>query len=487
MKRGEYIIGLDIGTTSTKGLLFEINGSIVNVRSENYQIYYPGHVMVEQDPEEVLHAVIKVVYDLVTHSRIPSVAVISLVFGGILHSLIPVDKSGNALSRALIWADSRSTEQSEQLRKEMDVEDVKLRTGCTIHPLYFLPRLAWLKIHRNDVLKHTFKIISIKEYIIHKLYDVFIVDRSIASGTGVWNVRTMNWDSDLLNAVKISSHIFSRIVEPTYILKGLKHKHASAMGIPEGTPSVIGASDGPLAHLGSTGLRDQAMSLTIGSSGALRRSVHEPTILHGREAWCYYLYENNWILGAVTHDAGIVVKWLSDNFLTDTFDDINAWAEKVPAGSEGLLFFPFLGGEKSPHYNPSARGAVIGLSFSHEKKHIIRALMEGISYRLYSNYRMLVPKNDMDLVVTGGILKSPIWMQITADFFGKRLYKPGVVEASAWGAVLLGLRALGVIKNMEEMKRYTEYSEFIEYNPHNHLIYKEVNRLYENLYSRLFS
>ncbi|KPJ84682.1 MAG: hypothetical protein AMS17_15840, partial [Spirochaetes bacterium DG_61] len=140
MKRGEYIIGLDIGTTSTKGLLFEINGSIVNMRSESYQIYYPGHVMVEQDPEEVLHAVIKVVYDLMTYSRIPSASVISLVFGGILHSLIPVDKSGNALSRALIWADSRSTEQSEQLRKEMDVEDVKLRTGCTIHPLYFLPR-----------------------------------------------------------------------------------------------------------------------------------------------------------------------------------------------------------------------------------------------------------------------------------------------------------------------------------------------------------
>lgn len=492
MKKKKYIISLDIGTTSTKGLLFEIGGEIIDDQSKSYPVYYPDKSMVEQDPDEVLNAVVKVVNTLIVANRIEPESIDAVVFGGILHSIIPVDKDGSPLNRALIWADSRSTEQSEELRKDLDNEEVRLRTGCTIHPLYFLPRLLWFKKNAKALLKKIHKFISIKEYVLSRLYGIYLVDKSIASGTGIWRMATMDWDDELLSSIGMKRNQFSQIAEPTQILKGLNKTFASEMGLLQGTPGIIGASDGPLAHLGSTGLNEKAMSLTIGTSGALRRRLITPKIIPGMEAWCYYLAENNWILGAVTHDAGIVMKWFFDHFIrgkTETeenFNIINAFADDAPAGADGLFFFPFLGGERSPHYNPLARGAIIGMSFNHEQKHLVRALMEGISYRLYSNYKMLDPQKEMELVVTGGIRKSPVWMQITADYFGKKLLIPSVKEAAAWGGVLLGLRVIGIIDSLEKTDQYTRYAGHIDYNTKNHTQYQYIDQLYNDLYSRLF-
>ncbi len=492
MIKSEYIIALDTGTTSTKGMLYRIDGGIECVRSQTYRTYYPGPNMVEQDPEEVLGAVVKVVHDIISDNRINPAAVSALVFCGILHSFLPVDRDGNPLSRAIIWGDSRCTEQSGRLRKELNAETVKSRTGCGIHPLYYLPRLAWFHEEAGDLFNKTFKIISIKEFILFHLFKQFLIDRSTASGTGIWNMSNLKWDDELLSSVGIKTGMFSRIEETTFTLQGLGKEYALRMGLLEGTPGVIGAADGPSAHLGSVGLADNAMSITIGTSGALRRRLSKPEVIPGLEAWCYYLTEGNWLLGGVTHDAGMVMKWLFNQFIkesinkAESLDAINAYASEIGPGAGGLLFFPFFGGERSPHYNPSARGAVLGLSFNHGKKHLIRALMEGISYRLYSNYRMLAPGDDLELIVSGGILKSAVWLQITADFFGKKLWKPDAAEASAFGAVLIALRALGVINSIEKVNEYVGHSGFIDFDAGNHKLYQKICRSYDDIYSRLF-
>jgi len=503
MHRGEYIISLDMGTTSTKGMLFRIGEDIVDLSSENYPTHHPSGEIAEQDPEDVLRAALKVVRTLVRKNSIPEGSIACLVFCGILHSLIPVDRNSSPLTRAMIWADTRSSAESHELRRMLDVEEMKRRTGCSIHPLYFPPRLLWLKRHLPDITKRTCKYISIKEYVLHRLYGSTCVDMSTASGTGMWSMQSRDWDPEMLRISGSSSDNFSTLVEPTRLLKGLKREHAKEMGIGEATPGVIGAADGPLAHLGSTGLKSGWMSLTIGTSGALRRTVHEPTMLPGREAWCYYFDEDIWILGAVTHDAGIVMKWFFEQFLKKTleegtenleealeegksFEVINRYAGEAPPGSEGLLFFPFLGGERSPHYNPQVRGAVMGMSFNHEKKHFVRALMEGISYRLFTNYRMLDPGGSMKLVLTGGILKSPQWMQLTADFFGKDLLIPTKGESACWGGVLLGLKALGIVAGYESPANAHWVSGRIAHDPDRHRVYKDVCSAYEKAYSSHF-
>jgi gluconokinase len=483
----DYLIALDIGTTSTKGMLYRIHSGVIAVTSKGYPQYYPNQGFVEQDPDEILNAVESVVKSLVQEHSVKPSSVAAVVYGSFLHSMLPVDKNGDPLARALIWADSRSTPQSERLRAELDVEEVKRRTGCTVHPLYFLPRLMWFRDNAQEVFRKTDRFVSVKEYIIHRLHGESVVDRSIASGTGIFNVTTLDWDSELLHHAGFDSDYFSPPVEPTYALKGITPQSASRLGLLDGTPGIIGASDGPLAHLGSTGLMAGIMSLTVGTSGALRMSIGSPRIIPHQEAWCYYLAENNWVLGAVCHDTGIVMNWFLHHFLKGKdFGDMNTLAREVEAGSEGLLFFPFLGGEKSPHYNPTARGALVGMSFVHDIRHIVRALMEGISYRLYTNYRMLDRSAAMELALTGGIRSSPVWMQITADFFGKNLKIPKTKECAAWGAAMIGLRSLGILKKLHDVGRFVEYGPSVDYNKNTQSQYRKIYSHYEDMYRKIF-
>jgi gluconokinase len=495
VSRDKYIIALDIGTGSTKGLLYKIGSKIGNgvlcLRSESYPTYYPGPGKVEQDPDEILESVIKVIYALVSDNGLNPADVSGIVYGGILHSFLPVDVYGKPLSKAMIWGDSRSARQSDRIRSEVDPEAVKTRTGCSLHPLYFLPRIEWLKENDLEIFKKVHRIISIKEYILSRLYGKFVVDRSVASGTGMLNMESLNWDSDLLDYAGLKRDCFSPVVETTFILNSLKKRYAQKMGLLGGTPGIVGSSDGPCAHLATAGLSDTEMSITVGTSGALRRKVNKPGVLPGLEAWCYYLTEESWLLGGVAHDAGMAMNWFFKNFIKDvsgdsaSLDVINKYADRAAPGAGGLLFFPFLGGERSPMYNPTARGLLLGMSYEHRKEHFTRALMEGISYRLYTNYKMLDPHEDMELVISGGILKSKTWLQITADFFGKTLLIPEAKEASAYGAALIGLRALEIIKKAD-IKDFVRKSGAVEVNQSNCRLYREVYKNYRENYERFF-
>jgi gluconokinase len=491
MARSEYIIAVDMGTTSTKGLLAGIDGRVVDLCTEGYVIHHLPGGIAEQDPDDVLRAVVNVVQNLVEKNALARGEAACIVFCGTLHSLIPVDADGMPLARAMIWADSRSAGESDELRGALDAERVRKRTGCTIHPLYFLPRLLWLRRRAGDIFRKAARFVSIKEYVLNRLSGAECVDISTASGTGLLNMSTKDWDPEMLDAAGVSADRFSIPVEPLVSLKGIGDRYARAMGIAGDTPVVVGASDGPCAHLGSTGLRPGSMSLTIGTSGALRKSVKAPAVIPGTEAWCYYLCDDVWILGAVTHDAGVVMKWFFDQFLKQTpeedaaFDVVNALAAEVAPGAGGLLFFPFLGGERSPRYNPHVRGAVLGMSFSHTKSHFVRALMEGISFRLFANYLMLDPDESMELVVTGGILKSPLWLQLTADFFGKDLGIPSVKESACWGAALAGMKALGVFADFKSMRDLTAISERVRHSEAVHRAYETVYDAYLQAYEKI--
>ncbi len=493
MNRGEYIISVDIGTTSAKGMLYRIGGHIECQEDCGYNTYYPQQGFVEQDPDEVLRAVVEVLQSLVEKSRVHTRTVAAISFGGIWQSILPVDRLGKPLTRAILWSDSRSVNQSRRLRGEMKGEEVKTRTGCSIHPMYFLPRLAWFKEEAGEVYRQTHKFVSIKEYVLYHLYGRFAVDRSIASGTGVFRMSRADWDGELLHTIGVGVETLSEVMETTTFLgNGLKDEIASRTGLLTGTPGVLGAADGALSHLGSVGVSEERMSLTVGTGSALRRRLSEPKVLEGKEAWCYYMTEGNWLLGGVVHDAGNVLRWFADSFISSgseeekVFEIINAFAEEIEPGAEGLVFLPFLAGERCPYHRPEARGAIHGLTFTHGKKHLARALMEGVSYRLYSVYEMLAGESRPELVVTGGLLKSSTWLKITADFFGKKLWKPRIKEASAWGGVLIGLRALGVIDRIEDIDRWVDLEGKQEPDLKTHRIYQKVYSSYQRLYSQLY-
>jgi gluconokinase len=454
--------------------------------------YHPEPGWVEQDPDEVFQGVLGTVGDLMDKTRIPPRSVAVLSFGGIWQSMLPVDKGGEALTRSLTWADCRALQQSQHLRKELNPEWVLERTGCTIHPMYFLPRLLWYREQAPEILGRTHKFVSIKEYVLHKLFGEFKVDHSIASGTGIWNMDALDWDEELLQAIGYESRLFSPVFEPGTSAGTLLPGIASRMGLRSGTPAIIGAADGALSHLGSCGLRDDRMSITVGTGSGLRRRKSGPTTVRGSEMWCYYLADGSWLQGGIVQAAGNVVKWFADNFITEeesenrALEILNHAAETTPPGSEGLLFLPLLAGERSPYYRPEARGLVYGLAFSHTREHLIRAMLEGIAFRLYSVYSLLSGQEDPTIVVTGGILNSPIWLQITADYFGKTLKVPTNLETSAWGGVLLGLQSLGILKEQEQLDEMIELSGEIIPDAEAHRHYVELYQAQKELYHRLF-
>jgi gluconokinase len=491
MASTEHLIALDMGTTSTKGLLYAIDRGIVSTCTREYQTYFPSPGRAEQDPDEVLDAVIGVVRDLVAQGDVRPVTIKALVFGGILHSIIPIRGDGRPLNRALIWADVRGTEQCDRLRGRLDTRELLARTGCPLQPLYFLPRLRWFGEESPGIFESASRFISIKEYVLHRLYGEYLVDRSTASGTGLMNTHTLDWDDELLREAGIVRERLSPIVDTDYRLEKLRGGMARRMGLNPHTPGIAGASDGPLAHLGSIGFDPSRMSLTVGTSAALRRLIPEPAVLPGTEAWCYYMTEGAWLLGGVVHDAGNAIQWFAEHFLDGKgegfFQLLDRARKTVPPGSEGLFFLPFMSGERSPFYNPSTSSAVIGMRFSHGKEHLVRALVEGIAYRIRSAYDAIDAARSPDLVVTGGILRSDSWLQITADLLGKRLLRAGVRFASAYGAVLVALRALGVIGSPQELQQYVKPGNAVEYDTEHHGLYEELLPLYDEYYTKLFT
>jgi gluconokinase len=488
-----FLISVDIGTSSTKAILYEIGGEVVAEDRAAYRTYYPESGWVEQDPDEILAAVLAATKRLVAGAGVRASSVAALVFGGIWHSLLPVDAEGRPLCRATTWADLRSVPQNEALRSSLDSEAVKEKTGCTLHPMYFLSRLQWLREEAPEIFRRADRFVSIKEYVLFRLFGTRLVDQAMASGTGLWNMRSMDWDGELLSQVGLTRARFSECVEPATILPGLHREYAEAMGLAEGTPGVIGAADGALAHLGAVGLSEERMSLSVGTSVALRLRTASPRAIRGSEAWCYYLAEGNWLVGGVLHDGGNTLTWLADRVFgaasagDEIFDEMSRMAGEVPPGAEGLFFLPFFGGERSPHYHPEAKGTLHGLSFNHTRGHMVRALMEGLAYCMASVYRTLSLESSPEPVVTGGILKSSTWLGIVADFLGKTLWLPGVEESAAWGGVILGLKAVGVYPSLAGAASLVRTAGKLEPDPGRSEVYRELMTAYDELYARLYA
>lgn len=209
-------------------------------------------------------------------------------------------------------------------------------------------------------------------------------------------------------------------------------------------------------------------------------------VLKGSGLWCYYLMEGYWLLGGVVHDAGFVMDWFADTFGAPRFDELDSLVREVPPGSEGVRFLPFLVGEQCPGYNPRARAAILGMSFVHGRSHLVRAMLEGIAYRLNSVYSILSAGDELDLVVSGGILKSPAWLKLTADFLGRRLWKPAVPMAAAWGAVMLALRALGAARSDGDLGALGGAGECVDWDPEAHARYVPLRKEYDRYYEKLF-
>ena len=289
------------------------------------------------------------------------------------------------------------------------------------------------------------------------------MDHSIGSATGMMNLKSLDWDKEVLDLLEIETPQLPELVSTTHIMKNMSKKYADLMGINVDIPVVVGASDGVLSNLGVNSFRKGEVAVTIGTSGAIRTIIDEPKTDEKGRIFCYVLTEDHYCIGGPVNNGGVVLKWLRDELLAsevetakrlgvDSYDVLTKIASRVQPGANGLIFHPYLAGERAPLWNANARGSYFGLTLTHKKEHMIRAALEGVLLNLYTVYLALIEvmdKSPNQIKATGGFAKSEVWRQMMADIFDTSVEVPESYESSCLGACVLGLKALGEIDDFE--------------------------------------
>ena len=487
-----YYLGVDIGTTSVKGLAMTIDGKVLGSLPFTIETVNPQPGFSEQDPEHIFQAVLQVIFELnrqwgSTHT------LEGISFSSAMHSLLAVDQEGLPLTPMITWADSRSRDIAETIKSDKIGRLIYRNCGTPVHPMLPLCKIIWIKQNQPAVFQKTFKFISIKEWIFFRLFETYLVDHSIASATGLFDIRMLAWCPEALTLAGIGEEKLSSLVPTTFFLKGLKKGWASQMGIPAETTFIIGASDGCLANLGSrVGYPGQA-AFTIGTSGAVRITSPVPVQDPEESIFNYLLVEKIYVCGGAVNNGGNVLQWYLENFLGPpggkvvTDDQFMELAFSVPAGSGGLIFLPYIQGERSPFWDSRARGAFFGIQLAHTQAHFMRAVLEGILFGLFQVVSLL-EKNSRPistLYVSGGFTRSSRWVQMLADISGKKVILSGAEDASALGSIYLGMFSTG--RNKELMGGMPLASLSGEFNPENqnNMLYHQIYSVFTGLYPSL--
>lgn len=492
-----YVIGVDIGTTSAKAVLFSKDGTVVSNYSIEYPLHSPTPETAEQDPEEIFRAVINSIKKAIQGSSVSPDEIKCVSFSSVLHSVIAVDTAGKPLTECITWADNRSSEWVEKIKTEMNGHEIYLRTGTPIHPMSPLSKLVWLRNDYSEVFNSTYKFISIKEYVFNKLFGRYIVDYSLASATGLFNIHTLTWESEALEIAGISPEKLSEPVPTTYKIEGLKEEYAKEMNLLQSTPFVVGAGDGVLSNLGVNAIQPGVVAVSIGTSGAIRAVVDKPMTDPKGRIFCYALTEKHWVIGGPVNNGGMIFRWVRDQ-LGDTevsaakrlgkdpYELLTEIADRVTPGSDGLLFHPYLAGERAPLWNFNARGSFFGLGMHHRKEHLIRAVLEGVIFNLYTVLLALTELigEPQKIHATGGFARSELWRQMMADIFNHEVYIPESFESSCLGAAILGLYSLGEVESIEVVDKMVGATFHHTPNCENVAIYQDLTPIYIRL-SRL--
>ena len=495
-----YVVAVDIGTTSAKTLLIDRAGKVTGVHSIPYPLHVPQSDMAEQDPEQIFQAVIDGMNAVIVASGVHPDDILCVSFSSAMHSLIVMDEQHQPLTASIIWADQRSVDAAEELISNGIGHSIYKNTGTPIHPMSPLTKLIWLREHQPEIYQKASKFIGIKEYIFYRLFKQYTIDYSIASATGMFNIHQLDWDEQALQVTGISKQQLSDPVPTTHVIQGIDPEYASKIGINPDTSFVIGASDGVLANLGIGVMDSSEAAVSIGTSSAVRAVVRKPTLDPEGRLFCYALAEDYWVIGGASNNGGVVLRWTVEQLFSDGLAPLGQHqlaqytsflevARQAPPGANGLLFLPLLTGERAPFWDAKARGVYFGLSMGHHKSHMLRAAMEGIIFQIGSIVSLMEGLAVKPTVIraSGGVLQSELICQIMADVLGIPVEVPEVIESSGLGAAKLGLYAMGVIDKLVDPigSDKASFNKRYEPNEQNHLLYQQLLPIYLKVYSQL--
>lgn len=486
MSGNEYILALDIGTSSVRAALYDYRGNLVPrtmVKNER-TLTVTDDGGAEIDADEAFEQALAAIDDVLAKSRKIKGEITHVAASSFWHSLVGIDARGKPTTNVLGWADTRSREQTVELRKRFDEAETHSRTGARFHSSFWPAKLLWLKKTESKAFARTDKWLSLSDYIMSKWCGAAVTSVSMASATGIFDIRKCTWDSSLVKYVGLKATNLPVIADKAATFQlGPKFtkrwpRLAKALWFP-----AIG--DGAANNIGAGCISSNKAALMIGTSGAMRVAYKgEPPASIPSGLWCYRIDRERVIMGGALSDGGGLYQWLRDSLKLPK--DVEAAIAKRRSAGHGLTFQPFLAGERSTGYHENAHGSLIGLRSSTDTIDIVQAALESVAYRFAAIFDQLNSVVKIrEVIASGGALReSPVWTQIIADVLGRDLTLPDTHEASSRGAVLLVLETIGKIKAIEKVP--TPEGRRFEPIKANLAYYKRARAEHNSIYQQIF-
>ncbi len=490
----DVVIGIDTGTTATKGVAAARTGELRATSSVHYPLSVPGPGRAELDAARVAEAAVEALTDVAAQCRERGDRVVAVSLCSFLHALVPMDDDGRPLGPVVTWADGRAAAQSEELAAAGVARKLQSRTGTPVHPMSPLTKLAWWRATDPAHLRDVPRWGGVKDLVLAAVADApFVLDLSVASGTGMYDIHERHWDPEALDIAGVRPGQLAEVV-PTVDWLRLDPGVASAAGLPPDIPLIIGAADGPLANLGVGATPAGVAAVSLGTSGALRTVVDRPMTDAAGRLFCYALTEDRWVIGGSVYNAGSVIRWAAQSFAGgfarpaaegENADDLDAAllveAATAPPGSGGLLCLPYLLGERAPWWRSGMRGAYIGLRREHGRPHLVRAALEGVCQQLALVRDSFVAENLplTEVRATGGAVASDLWTGVLASALDLPVAVADTPEGTGLGACLLGWHALGELPDLDEAAALVAIAEQTLPDPEDTVLYARLRTLVE--------
>lgn len=482
----DLVIGLDLGTGGVRAIAVDLHGQLMAQTTKSYPLFTPQPGWTEQNPADWVEASLKALSDIA--QQLSEHRAIALGLSGQMHGMIPLDAEGHVIRPAILWNDQRTGKAVEAIESTISRQELIQRTGNPAITGFQLPKLVWLRTEEPQAYAQVQQILLPKDYLGYVLTGVAVTEPSDASGTGCLNLANRQWDSDILNALKMNPAWFPPVVESTAISGRLKPEIAAHVGLPAGLPVIAGGGDNAAAAIG-LGISASNLnrgSLSIGTSGVIFAPLEHPIPDPEGRVHLFCHADGGYHLLGVTLAAGGSLRWYRDTIAPQiAFADLMQLAERSQPGARGVLFLPHLAGERSPHLDPETRGAWVNLALAHSQADLIRAVLEGVAFSLREALDIIHNITPMkQLLATGGGARSSVWLKILADILQTELIAPKAEEGAAYGAVILAMVGVGVYSNLEAAFQILPQAEDVV-QPQKNLIYESAFQKYQQLYEAL--
>ncbi|MCF0145870.1 MAG: FGGY-family carbohydrate kinase [Eubacterium sp.] len=488
MSAEKQLLGIDIGTSACKVAVFSEDGSVLAASNSPYRVYYPGKGWAQQDPEEWWEAIVRSIKEVLQAPGVEAECIKGIGVDGQSWSAIPVDREGVCLAQTPIWMDTRARDICERVKAEVGEDTIFDLAGNDFLPSYTTPKMIWFRENEPEVFGKTYKFLQSNSYIVFKLTGVMSQDVSQGYGIHFFDMKNLSYNEEMAEKLGLSCDLVPDIYPCHAVVGHVTGKAAAYTGLREGTPVVAGGLDAACGTLGAGVYQPGQTQEQGGQAGGMSIDVDTP-LSHKKLILGAHVVPGQWLLQGGTVGGGGTLKWFRQEFGKDmSFDEITAEAEKVPAGSDGVVFLPYMAGERSPIWDPDAKGVYYGLGFDKTRGHMIRSTLEGVAFSLEHNLRTAgeAGAEVAEMNAMGGASNSLLWTQIKADVTGKVVNVPSSDTATTLGAVLLAGVGCGVYKDFDDaVKKTVVITRTHTPDPERHEIYKKSMELYLDLYDHL--